>query len=61
MPKLELPLGFGAALLQNEQAIKTFEALTDDQKQNVIEQTHHIRSKSEMRSFVNRLADGIEL
>ncbi len=58
MPKLELPLGFGAALIQNEQAMRNFEALTHEEKRSVIEQTHRIRSKAEMRSFVDRLAAG---
>ena len=60
MLKSELPLGFGAALIQNERAMKNFEALTDEEKRSVIEQTHRIRSKSEMRSFVSRLAADTE-
>lgn len=58
MPNLELPLGFGAALVQNEQAMKNFEALTYEEKRSVIEQTHRIRSKAEMRSLVDSLAAG---
>lgn len=60
MTKLELPMGFGTALVQNEQAMKNFEALTEEEKRSVIEKTHRIRSKSEMRSFVNDLASGTE-
>lgn len=52
---LELPLGFGMALAQNEAAMRQFEALSDSEKQAVIQQTHSVRSKREMRQLVNSL------
>ncbi len=61
MSKLELPMGFGAALIQNELAMKNFEALTEEEKLAVIEKTHRIQSKSQMQSFVNGLARGTSL
>ena len=38
---MELPLGFGMALAQNEAAMHVFEAMTDAEKQAVLEQCHH--------------------
>lgn len=52
MEKLELPLGFGMALAQNEPAMKRFEAMTEAQKRAVIERAHSVRSKNEMRQLV---------
>ena len=44
----DLPLGFGMALAQNEQAMTYFANLTEEQKQSVITATHTIQSKQEM-------------
>lgn len=51
----DVPIGFGLALAQNEEALSRFSALTDEQKQQVIDATHSIRSKDEMRRFVDRI------
>lgn len=51
----EMPLGLGMALAQNLQSMEYFAALPPEQQQNVIEQTHSIRSKSEMQQFVQNL------
>ena len=53
--KIELPLGFGMALAQNESAMKKFEMLSDKEKRAVINKTHEINSKSEMHSLVDSL------
>ena len=58
MDSLELPLGFGMALAQNEQAMQVFEAMTDAQKRAVLEQTHAVTSRREMQQLVSELADG---
>ena len=58
MDSLELPLGFGMALAQNEQAMQVFEAMTDAQKRAVLEQTRAVTSRREMQQLVSELADG---
>ena len=58
MDSLELPLGFGMALAQNEQAMQVFEAMTDAQKRAVLEQTHAVTSRREMQQLVSELAGG---
>lgn len=55
MQEFELPLGFGMALAQNEQAMKNFENLSSDEKQAIIDKTHNVKSKKEMKSLVNSL------
>ena len=51
----EIPLGLGMALAEDSHAMQAFAALPDAQKRAVIEQTHQIRSKQEMRRFVQGL------
>ena len=58
MDSLELPLGFGMALAQNEQAMQVFEAMTDAQKRAVLEQTHTVTSRREMQQLVSGLVSG---
>ena len=54
---MELPMGFGMALAQNEAAMKQFESLSEAQKQAVIQRTHSINSKQEMRQLVASLCN----
>lgn len=55
MEKLELPLGFGMALAQNEAAMKQFESLTEVEKQAVLQRTHSVRSRAQMQKLVAEL------
>lgn len=52
-----LPLGFGMALAQNEAAMKKFESMSEAEKQSLIQRTHQVDSKSEMRRLVSELTD----
>ncbi|MDD6283891.1 MAG: hypothetical protein PUB05_00820 [Firmicutes bacterium] len=61
MMSIDLPMGLGMALAQNEAAMHKFESLTDNEKMAIIEQTHSVRSKAEMRALVKRLCDGDKL
>ena len=56
MAKLELPLGLGMALAQNEAAMKQFEALSEAEKKRFTVRAHGVRSKQEMRRLVDGLA-----
>ena len=51
-------MGLGMALAQNEAAMQKFESLTEPQKQAVINATHSVKSKREMRQLVRDLSDG---
>lgn len=55
-PMRDLPLGFGMALMQNEKAFARFSAMTPTQKQQIVEQTRAVSSKSEMQSLVSSIA-----
>lgn len=58
MNEFDLPLGFGMALAQNEHAMANFEALSEQEKQAILQKTHSVQSKKEMRAIVNSLANG---
>ncbi|MDE5973706.1 MAG: hypothetical protein K2G73_03450 [Eubacterium sp.] len=58
MSKTDLPIGFGMALAQNENAMKQFESLSSSQKEAIINKTRKINSKNEMQCFVNCLSEG---
>ncbi|MEA4955257.1 MAG: hypothetical protein VB096_07070 [Pseudoflavonifractor sp.] len=51
----ELPMGFGMALLQNQDASGYFESLPLAERQRLIDKTHGISSKQEMNAFVDTL------
>ena len=52
MGDMELPLGLGMALAQNESAMSAFESLSETEKRAFIQRTHSVRSKQEMRQLV---------
>lgn len=54
-PMRDLPMGFGMALLQNEAANRAFQALSPEQQQAVLQRTHAVSSKQEMRALVASL------
>lgn len=54
---MELPLGFGMALAQNEAAMHQFESMSEAEKAALLQRTHSVRSKAEMQQLVASLAD----
>ena len=50
-----LPLGLGFGLAMNEDAMRGFSSLDDDEKKQVIDAARSIGSKEEMQQFVNSL------
>ena len=54
----DLPLSFVMNLAQNESAMKRFQAMSETEKADIINKTHSVHSKEEMRSLVNSLSEG---
>ncbi|MGN1347296.1 MAG: hypothetical protein ACI4V1_10970 [Eubacteriales bacterium] len=52
----EMPLGLGMALAQNPSALDRFAQLNEEEKHELIGSVHGIRSKEEMRAFVEHFA-----
>ena len=52
----KVPIGFGMALAVNEPAMNAYAAMTEAQKQAIINKAHNVRSEKEMHELVNSLA-----
>lgn len=55
MEKHEMPIGLGMALAQNPEAMQKFAMLSENKKQEIINGTHRVHSKEEMRQYVNKI------
>ena len=51
----ELPLGLGMALAQHPEAMARFADLTEEEQQAIINGAHAVRSRQEMRAYVENL------
>ncbi len=54
----KVPIGFGMALAINQPAMNAYAAMTEDQKQDILNKAHNVRSEKEMHSLVASLANG---
>ena len=54
----KVPIGFGMALAVNEPAMNAYSAMTEEQKQAIINKAHNVRSEKEMYALVATLANG---
>ncbi len=50
-----VPQGFGMALAQNPDAMEVFSGLPAEQRRQVLDKSRRIRTKAEMRSYVDSL------
>ncbi len=55
MEKNEMPVGLGMALAMNPEAMQKFASLPETKKQQIINGTHTISSKAEMRQYVENI------
>lgn len=51
----KVPVGFGMALAMNPPAMNAYSAMTEEQKQVILNQAHNARSEKEMRRIVNSI------
>ena len=52
----KVPIGFGMALAVNEPAMNAYAAMTEEQKQAILNKAHNVRSEKEMHNLVASLA-----
>ena len=52
----QVPIGFGMALARNPQALNAYSAMTEEQKQGLLNRAHNARSEQEMNRIVNGIA-----
>lgn len=58
MTKDEMPVGFAMAFAMNPEAMQKFGTLSEEQKQQIIAGTHAVKSRDEMRHYVDSLVNG---
>jgi len=51
----KVPIGFGLALSANTAAMNRYTHLTEQQKQDILNKAHNVRSEKEMHDLVNSL------
>lgn len=52
----KVPIGFGMALSMNFSAMNAYSAMTDEEKQAVLDRAHNAHSQEEMHQIVDSLA-----
>ena len=55
MENYKMPIGLGMALAQRPEAMEKFALLSDAKKQEIINGTHSVSSKEEMRQYVDKI------
>lgn len=55
MEKKEMPVGLGMALAMNPEAMQKFSLLSETKKQEIINGTHNVSSKEEMKQYVENI------
>ncbi len=55
MERYEMPIGLGMALAMRPEAMEKFATFSDAKKQEIIDGTHSISSKEEMRQYVEKI------
>lgn len=55
----EVPVGFGMALVRNEEAMNAFAMMTKEQKQAIWAQARDAKSKAEMQQLVAAIPDRV--
>ena len=54
----KVPIGFGMALAMNQPAMNAYAAMTEEQKQAILNKAHSARSEKEMHQIVASIAGG---
>ncbi len=57
MEKSEMPVGFAMALAMNPDAMQKFSTLSEEQKREIIDGTHGVKSRDEMHRYVDSLVN----
>ena len=52
----KVPIGFGMALAMNPNAMNAYSAMTESQKQDILNKAHNAKSEKEMHDLVASLA-----
>lgn len=53
----DMPIGLGMMIVQNKEIMEYFSSLSVEKQMDFIENARAIKSKEEMRNYVNSIAD----
>ena len=53
----KVPIGFGMALAMNPPALNAYSAMTEEQKQAILDRAHNARSEKEMHDIINSISN----
>ena len=53
----KVPVGFGMALAMNPAALDAYSAMTEEQKQSILNRAHNARSEKEMHRIVSSIME----
>jgi len=56
MDYYKVPIGFGMALAMNPPALNAYSAMTEEEKQQILNRAHNATSEKEMHDIVNHIA-----
>lgn len=51
----DMPIGFGLSLAANPKSMEAFAAMSDAQKEEVVEKSRHMNSRTDMEQFVSSI------
>ena len=52
----KVPIGFGMTLAMNEPAMAAYSAMSEEEKQKILDKAHNARSEEEMHRIVSSIA-----
>ena len=52
----KVPIGFGMTLAMNPPALNAYSAMSEEQKQQILNKAHNARSEKEMHDIVNSMS-----
>ena len=52
----KVPIGFGMTLARNEPAMAAYSAMSEEEKEKILNKAHNARSEEEMHRIVNGIA-----
>ena len=52
----KVPIGFGVALAMNEPAMAAYSAMSEEEKEKILNKAHNARSEEEMHRIVSSIA-----
>lgn len=55
----DMPIGFGLSLAANENSMKAFASMSDEEKSATVEKSRQMHTREDMERFVNSLSEKI--